>query len=314
MERILVIKLSALGDFVLALGAMAAVRKAHADAHITLLTTAPFADMAKRSGYFDDVVIDARPLFYQPFEWAKLYRFLNRGVFSRVYDLQFNSRTGIYYRLFRQKPEWSGVVQGAALFYANTDWRNMHAFERHKDVLRVAGIDMTMPDISWMKTDVSLLSPESPYVLLVPGGAPQHPQKRWPAMKYGALALRLQRDGYNVAVIGTTAEADAIEKIKRSCPGVADLSGRTSLYDIASLAMGAAGAVGNDTGPTHLIAMAGCPTVALFSGQTRPELSAPVGTVGVVQADDLHDASVKDVAGVFDSLMEKGKNAKAAQA
>ena len=53
--HILVIKLAALGDFVQALGPCAAIRQHHKDARITLLTTAPFEDLARQSGYFDEV-------------------------------------------------------------------------------------------------------------------------------------------------------------------------------------------------------------------------------------------------------------------
>ncbi|HBA43779.1 MAG TPA: ADP-heptose--LPS heptosyltransferase, partial [Alphaproteobacteria bacterium] len=53
--RILVIKLGALGDFVLATGPFAAIRQHHADAEITLLTTPPFAAMARQTGFFDHV-------------------------------------------------------------------------------------------------------------------------------------------------------------------------------------------------------------------------------------------------------------------
>jgi hypothetical protein len=60
-ERILVIKLSALGDFVLALAAMKKIRQAHPKAHISLLTTPPFEGLAKASPYFNAVFTDGRP-------------------------------------------------------------------------------------------------------------------------------------------------------------------------------------------------------------------------------------------------------------
>ena len=62
-ERILVIKLGALGDFVQALGPMKAIRKAHPDAEITLMTSDPFSTLGILSGYFDHVMIDVKPKF-----------------------------------------------------------------------------------------------------------------------------------------------------------------------------------------------------------------------------------------------------------
>jgi ADP-heptose:LPS heptosyltransferase len=296
MKKILVIKLSALGDFILALGPMEAIRKHHPDAHITLLTTRPFVDMAQRSRYFDAVETDARPPFYDLPAWVKLFRFFNGGSFGRVYDLQMNDRTKAYYSLFLKKPVWSGALKGGALSCDKPALMKLHAFERHKMVLAKAGIMVTIPDLSWMEVDVTLLGLKKPYVLLIPGSAPTWPEKRWPALKYGALGLKLIRLGYDVAVLGTASEQEVINRVVKSCPGIHDLSGKTSFYDIATLARGAAGAVGNDTGPTHLVAMSGCPTISLFSHASRPELSAPVGdAVTVIQSDRLDDVSVDDV-------------------
>ncbi|MDP2207103.1 MAG: glycosyltransferase family 9 protein [Alphaproteobacteria bacterium] len=296
-EKILVIKLSALGDFLVALGPMAAIRKHHPDAHITIMTTRPFADMAQRSRYADAVEVVTRAKFYQIGAWLRMARFLNGG-FDRVYDLQTNDRSGIYFRLMRKKPVWCGTVRGASDNYAaeNPDWRQMHAFDRHKAMLARHGIDVALPDVRWMQTDVSLLTPKDAYVMLIPGCAPQHPYKRWPAAKFAALALKLQHQGYAVCLIGTAAEQEAIAKIKKAAPECHDLSGRTSLYDIASLAAGAAGAVGNDTGPSHLVALTGCPLVVLFSGVTDPSRSAPIGAVvTVIQSEDIGDISTEDV-------------------
>ena len=55
VERILVIKLGALGDFVLATGPFKALRQAHPGARIVLLTTAPYAEMARTAPFFDEV-------------------------------------------------------------------------------------------------------------------------------------------------------------------------------------------------------------------------------------------------------------------
>jgi ADP-heptose:LPS heptosyltransferase len=296
-EKILVIKLSALGDFLVALGPMAAIRKHHPDAHITIMTTRPFVDMAQRSRYADAIEAVTRAKFYEIGAWLRTVVFLNSG-FDRVYDLQLNDRSNFYFRVMRKKPLWCGIARGASDNYAaeNPHWRQMHAFDRHKAMLARHGIDVVLPDVRWMQTDVSLLAPKEPYVMLIPGCAPQHPYKRWPAAKFAALALKLQHQGYAVCLIGTAAEQDAIAKIKKVAPDCYDLSGRTSLYDIASLAAGAAGAVGNDTGPSHLAALTGCPLVALFSGVTDPSRSAPMGAaVTVIQSEDIGDISTDDV-------------------
>ncbi|MEC9235109.1 MAG: hypothetical protein VX803_02555, partial [Pseudomonadota bacterium] len=91
-EHILVIKLSALGDFIQALGPMKAIRAHHPDAKITLLTTKAFKNFGEECGYFDDVWIDERPKWFNLSGWANLSRRLNNAGITRVYDLQNNDR------------------------------------------------------------------------------------------------------------------------------------------------------------------------------------------------------------------------------
>lgn len=304
MERILVIKLSAFGDFVIALGAMEAIRKHHKNASITLLTTSPFQELARISGYFDEVVVDQRPSFFHVPAWLRLYKFFNEGRFTRVYDLQLNDRTKIYFKLFRRKPEWSGIVSGASHRYKNTLWRQMHAFERHKTMLAELGIEVKTPSLEWMQADTTRFQIKSPYVLLVPGCAPSHPEKRWPAAKYRQLATLLVQAGKYVVLLGTRSEGEVLSSIAHDNNNVTDLCGKTTLYDISALSRSAFGAITNDTGPAHLIALSGCPTLTLFSGSSDPALSAPVGSrVLCLRESNLDDLEVATVLTTFSGLV-----------
>ena len=93
---------------------MHAIRRHHPKAKITLLTTKPFENIAKESNYFDNIILDERPKFYQLSQWLCLRKKLNQEKFSRVYDLQNNDRTSFYFKLFSPKPEWVGTVKGAS--------------------------------------------------------------------------------------------------------------------------------------------------------------------------------------------------------
>ena len=79
-RRILVVKLGALGNVILSLGPFATIRRHHAGAHITLLTTAPFADWLARSPWFDAVWIDERPEWWDLAGWLRLRRRLIDGT------------------------------------------------------------------------------------------------------------------------------------------------------------------------------------------------------------------------------------------
>lgn len=96
-----------------------------------------------------------------------------------------------------------------------------------------------------------------------------------------ALARALAASGIVSVALGTASEAPLAAEIARAAP-VIDLTGRTGFGDIASLARAAVVAVGNDTGPMHLIAAVDCPSVVLFSEQSDPALCAPRGEKVVI--------------------------------
>lgn len=298
-RKILVIKLGALGDFVQALGPMAAIRKHHPDADITLLTTEAFVTIGRECGYFDTIWVDEKPKITQPSKWYKLKRKLNNAGFNRVYDLQNNDRTSFYLGLFsrKNKPEWVGAAKGASHRNDKPERVAGHAFDGHVQTLSLAGINNVMiDDLSWIKADIEHFSLSSPYILLVPGSAPSRPEKRWPVKNYIELARILYGWGYQPVIIGTNTERDIANDICTAIPQCANLAGRTSLMDLAALARGASAAIGNDTGPMHIIAPTGCPSYIIFSESGNPAKHAPKGSaVHIIQAGNLVDLSKDDV-------------------
>lgn len=293
-ENILVIKLGALGDFIQALGPMAAVRKHHPNAHITLLTTKPFEKLAQDCGYFDEIWLDDRPKFYQIKKVLNFKAKLNNSNFARIYDLQNNDRSGFYFKLLKPKPEWVGVVRGASHRNTSKDRTKGQAFDGHVMTLGLAGVENIKIDpLLWMKADINELGLKEKYALLIPGSAPQHPYKRWSSDKYASIAQKLVDQNIQPVLIGTDAESEITSSIQQQCPEALNLTGKTSLNHIAVLARNAVCALGNDTGPMHIIAPTGCPSVILFSKHSNPVRHAPKGNkVKTLQVDDMDDMSV----------------------
>lgn len=302
-QRILVIKLGALGDFIQALGPMAAIRRHHPDADITLLTTTPFVSFGLACGYANHVWTDNRPKWSDVKGWWSLRRKLRQGHFDRVYDLQNNDRTAMYLKLLPRTncPEWVGAAPGASHRNDSTARIAGNSFTGHVQTLSLAGIqDIVIDDLRWVEGDFSHFVKEEglkkPYILLVPGSAPRHPEKRWPAENYGHIARIIDGWGYQPVVIGTHHEADLAQAICAIHKDALNLIGKTSLSDIAILGRYAAAAIGNDTGPMHLIAPTGCPSLVLFSKHSQPQRHAPCGpVVKTHQVDDLQNLSIRDV-------------------
>jgi ADP-heptose:LPS heptosyltransferase len=293
MQRVLVIKLAALGDFVQAFGPFAAIRAHHTEARITLLTTPPYAELARLSPWFDAVWTDGRPAWSDPVAIWRLARRLRGAGFDRVYDLQTSARSSRYRWLVGRGVEWSGIARGASHPHANPRRDHLHTIERQREQLAMAGItDFPPPELGWLDGDVSGLGLPPRFALLVPGASPARPGKRWPVGHFAALAAGLDLP---VAVVGGPAETPLAAEILAAAPGGVDLTGRTGYAALGAVARRAEYALGNDTGPTHLIAATGCPTLALFGPESDPALCAPRGrAVAVLQRDSLAGLTVAE--------------------
>jgi ADP-heptose:LPS heptosyltransferase len=269
--RVLVIKLAALGDFAQAFGPFAAIRAHHPGAHVTLLTTKPYAPLARMAPWFDEVWEDGRPDWTDIPAVLRLARRLRAACFDRVYDLQTSTRSSRYRWFVGRRAEWSGIAPGASHPHANPQRDAMHTVDRQREQLEMAGIrDFPLPDLGWLDADLSRFALPERFGLLVPGASPGRPLKRWPAECFGELAAAVDLP---TVVIGGPAEAP----LARAIPAARDLTGQTGFADIAALARRAVFCVGNDTGPTHLAAACGCPTLALFGEDSDPALCAPRG-------------------------------------
>lgn len=278
-ERILVIKFGALGDFVQALGPFHAIRHHHQSAHITLLTTARFLDLGNRSSFFDEIWTFVRPSWWHFRAKSKFKATLNGISFSRVYDLQTSKRSSSYFNLFEEpRPEWSGIAEGCSHPHNNPKRNFMHTIERQKEQLSVAGISVTpTPSFDWLDSNIDHFSLSDNFVLILPGGSARRAKKRWPVCKYIELANDLVLRGQTPVLLGGEDEKDVMAIIQRGCSHARNLCSKTNVFEIAGLARRAAGAVGNDTGPMHIAAEVGCPSVILFSAFSDPSLCGQRG-------------------------------------
>jgi ADP-heptose:LPS heptosyltransferase len=297
--RILVIKLGALGDFIYALGPMQAVRRHHAEAELVLLTRPAYGELAERSGLFDQVWFDPKPGLFDVSGALALRARLRGGAFSRIYDLQTSDRTNWYRQFMRPGPlpEWSGIARGASHRHVYDRPTMTHHIDRHREQLRIAGIDkVELSDLSFMDGEIDRFALPEQFALLVPGSSKRMAVKRWPAERYAEIARGLADQSITPVLLGGAEEADAIEIVRQGCEGAMDLSGQTTIFDIPALGRRAVVAVGNDTGPIHMIAFSGCPTVAVFSAGSFPEKAGPRGEhVRVISRDRLQDLTVDEV-------------------
>jgi ADP-heptose:LPS heptosyltransferase len=297
-NSILVIKLGALGDVILAMDAFQAIRQHHANDSITLLTRRPFVALTEKMPWFDAVWTDPAPKFLQVRKWLAFRRRLRGAKFSRVYDLQCNDRAGFYYRLLGPgRPEWCGVARGCSHPRPDFGGQNLPVTERLMRLIAVAGVPRAgAADLTWLDGDISGLQLPARYVMLVPGCAPQHPYKRWPATHFAALVDKLAAHGLASIAVGTAVDHDAIAQIQAHAPAIINLAGLTDIGQLAALARRAEAVVGNDTGPVHITGIVGAPTLVLMSRVTDPVRMLPRGPhVCWLKRDDLADLTADEV-------------------
>lgn len=278
MKHILVIKLGALGDFFAATSAFEAIRKHHPNDHITLLTTPPFENFAKQIGYFDDIWFDERAKISKPSKLWNLLRKLRSQSFDRVYDLQMVDRTNLYshFMSFGRPLEWVGTAPGASHRYHLPKEPTFHQ-ERLKRLLETGGVaPLPALDLTRLSGDIQAFPIKFPYVLFAPGASAAHRHvKCWPLERYGEVAKTFVNAGLTPVIVGGPDEDNHI--ITDMCPKAIDLTGKTKLMDMITLATHAAFAVGNDTGPMHIASTCLCPVLVLFFGPNNPTAVGPRG-------------------------------------
>jgi heptosyltransferase-2 len=145
----------------------------------------------------------------------------------------------------------------------------------------------------------ALVGSSRPLVAILPATRALSP-KRYPAGAYAAVGRELRERGIATLVVVGPGE-QALGRNVAAVAGAALAPEGWELAETAALLAACDAAIGNDSGLTHLAAVVGCPSVALF-GPTNPNRTAPVGWARVLQAD--RDGTWPAPATVVDAAME----------
>lgn len=269
-------RLSALGDVVTGLHVLATVRARLPSARVGWLVEDRFAGLLEGHPQLDDLHIYPRrtgPLRGA----ARLVGSLRRARYDLALDLQGNLKSGVLARL-------SGARRVMGLDGALSREGN-RLFVRE----RVAAPPGHRNDAYWALLDAAI-GPGPRHLASFPAPAPPHdaivlhpgvsrwlPFKRWPARSFAELGDRLgRRLGTDVLVSSGPTDHEEATAVVRSMRARARLADEPGLPALVRLLTGAKLVVAADTGPAHLAAAAGVPTVVLF-GPTDPEVAAPLG-------------------------------------
>jgi 3-deoxy-D-manno-octulosonic-acid transferase/heptosyltransferase-1 len=293
------IKLSAIGDVIHTLPALAALRKKFPDAHITWVIEEATADLIMDHPALDRVIISRRKSWLNDLKTGRFGRPVKefsafvKTLRDRPYDLVID-----FHGLFKsaviallsggtRKLGYDSMQELSGLFYSEKIPEDMkkHAVDRYLDFLHYLGADVGAPEFAIpidkdRQTLVdSLLQAEGidiekPFVAVSPVALWE--TKLWSNHQFAGLCDRMIRD-MKVPVVFTGSEKKAVEGIQSlmTMPSV-NLAGRTTLRDLACLYRRASLLITTDSGPMHLAAAMGTPVVALF-GPTDPLRTGPYG-------------------------------------
>ena len=267
MQKILIIKLGALGDVILSTPMIKQIIEFHHGVPVWLVTSPPYLEIFKNWESLHVVTFPRKGLT----NTAKTLAWIRKQKFSRVYDLQSNDRTAIICALCGI-PDRAGNRPGFPynLHPMEKYTGQKHIFERMYDVLESAGIKVTrqFPELIISDADTKIVNEfvesrnltEKSFVILHAGSSDRHPQKSWPY--FTDLAKYLSQSGYEIVWVGSDAEARANQQ-RAQIIGI-DSSGLFSINQLAELGRRACFAVTNDSGPMHVLATAGIHVFSFF--------------------------------------------------
>jgi len=276
-ERILVIKLSSLGDLFHALPAVHLIKQ-HTGVAVDWVTQPEYTGLVECFTDVDRVIEYPRRACLS--RGGAFFRTLRGQHYSLGLDLQGLLKSATILRAARcgQRIGPARSREGARLFYTRTYGAGAprrHAVEHLLDLADFLGAPcapVCFP-VDFPSFDLGLPGP-------VVGLAPRSrwPAKDWPAERFIEVAAELQqRSGCSICLVGGPGDREVCDRIAAPLKGpVRSLAGDTSLVQLGGAIRGMNLLLSVDSGPMHMAAAAGTPVLALF-GVTDPARTGPYG-------------------------------------
>ena len=304
-KNILIIKPSSLGDIVLALPALSALRRSFPDAKISWLVRPEFAALLKNHPHLTEIIPFDRKFLGKA--WCNPRAFgallslvaqLRRSRFDLVIDLQGLFRTASLGWLSgcANRYGMAKAAEFAHIFYTHKITQDngcIHLVDYYLKIIKAAGVsnpavEFVLPQDSAAAESVDKLLAgrnikQGNYAVLVPGSA--HSDKCWPVERFAAIASKISSQfGLSVIATGTASEKSTVEKLKAAANvPIENFAGLTNLNELIALLKGAKVVISNDTGPGHIAAALGRPLVLIF-GPSNPARVAPYGRSNCIAA------------------------------
>ena len=292
-RSILVVRLDHLGDVLMSTPAIAALRNAFPESRIEVLV-APWGRAAVEGNPDIDEILTASapwydprmPQFPRPSSAFRLARELNLRGYDWAFDFRGDPRVIVGHLLPASRRRFGFARLGFERLLTDSI-----PYERRRSMLDLC-LDLTARAgatatgrrpvfrvseedraAAWRILKDAGLPVDTPPVVVAPSA--NRAPARWTAAGFAGVSDGLMALGHPVVLVGRAEDAPVNTEVLALTRGHAiDLTGQTSLRQLAAILSRAALLVGNDSGPIHLAAAVDCPTVAVF-GPTDPEITFP---------------------------------------
>ena len=305
IKKILIIRDEHIGDYVLSLPALRAIRENFPKTRIDVVVGPWNKDLAEATPYIDGIIVFDNPLVRRNLTYPKIlksvvfdfnkFRKFFRRINKEGYDLVISFSDRKYNKLFLKF-----INSGKKTSGTEFDFGEIKEKERIKKLCEKSNLGFKRKaDLNYSKKDKNLVDKflkfhnlkEKNFFVLHPLSPLE--EKNWPLEKWRNVLNRLNM---KIIIIGTESEEKRIEE--EICGNSKDLinaAGKFNLVQTAYLISKSKRFLGVDSGPMHLAELAGVPVLALF-GPTNEKIWGPSGKKDkVIKKENIKDISVDEV-------------------
>jgi heptosyltransferase-2 len=284
VRHVLVLSPNWLGDAVMALPAIADVRRHFQNARLIVAARRSVAGLFRMTPQVDQVLVLERPDVSTLKAQQADVAILLPNSFKSAWLV---TRAGVPHR-WGYAADFRRPLLSRAIARPR---RSVHQAEYYQHLVRALGMAsgplepaISVPDDAVVAARMLLnsraWSPSRPLVAIAPGAA-YGTAKRWLPEHYASLVSSLVGIGAQCVLVGSAGDTETTDWIQRLIPDrqrehVLDLTGVTNLPSLAGVISTAKAFVSNDSGAMHVAAAVGAPVAAIF-GPTREHETRPLG-------------------------------------
>ena len=293
ISRLLIVKTSSIGDVVHALPIVQAIKEAAPHLSLGWVVRKRCAEVLRGSPFIDTLYVQPdRPALPELWDLRKK---LLEGRYELTLDMQGLALSGLVTALSGAQTRlgWDRNREMNSLFLTNPVVPGRGQKRHEVDLLygfaEALGIRTPHPEFtpqpylaaqSRAQAEVWLADLPHPRIALNVGASRAY--KRWPIDRWREVATELAASGRSLVFVGDKTDAEIVAQIAPTLTGsFIDLSGKTSLPELASVLAACDLLVTGDTGPMHIAVAVGTRVVAIFGG-TDPVRHGPYGARNVV--------------------------------